>query len=101
MMTTGAGVSLITAGVVVRFAIPPGSAHGLNVHAAGIVLMLAGILGLLLSLLWGRLNPAGRHRNSPRSYDSGAPVLVRAEKRLYQGQDRQPPGDHRSAPTAR
>jgi hypothetical protein len=66
------------------------------VHAAGTVLTMAGALGLLLSLLvWGPLNPARRHRDSPRGYDSGTPVLVRAEKRLYQDQDRQPLVDER------
>jgi mannose/fructose/N-acetylgalactosamine-specific phosphotransferase system component IID len=60
--------------------------------AVGIVLILAGAaLGLLLSLLvWGPLNPARRHRDSHRSYHSGTPVLVRAEKRLYQHPGRQP-----------
>jgi hypothetical protein len=58
----------------------------------GIVLILAGALGLLLSLLlWDPLNLARRHRDSDRSYDSGTPLLVRAEKRLYQHPGRQPP----------
>jgi hypothetical protein len=90
-MITGAGISLITAGVVLRFAMTAGFPHGLNVHATGTVLTLAGALGLLLSLLvWGPLNPARRHRDRHRRYDSGTPVLVRAEKRLYQDQDRRP-----------
>jgi hypothetical protein len=61
-------------------------------------LMLAGALGLLLPpLARGPLSPARRHRGSPRGYDSGTPVLVRAEKRLYQDQDRQPlPGERRA-----
>jgi hypothetical protein len=38
-----------------------GSSHGLNVHVVGVILMLAGALGLVLSLLvWGPLNPARR-----------------------------------------
>jgi hypothetical protein len=65
---TGASITLIVVGAVFRFALAAGSAHGLNVHVVGIVLILAGILGLLVSLLAGgrrgprrltRWNPAG------------------------------------------
>jgi hypothetical protein len=53
--------------------------------------MLAGVLGLLLSLLvWGPLNPAQRPRDDRRT-----PMLVRAEKRLYQYQGRPPLAEER------
>ena len=94
----GAGIGLIAAGVILWFAVAAGSPHGLNVHAAGIVLMLAGALGLLLALLIrGPLTPARHHRDSRRSYDGERPVLVRAEKRLYQDPGRQPLADERHA----
>ena len=47
-MGTGAGIFLITTGAILRFALPGGSPHGLNVHMVGVVLILAGGLGLLL-----------------------------------------------------
>ena len=50
-MRTGTGIFLIAAGAVLRFAVAGGSPHGLNVHVVGVVLILAGALGLLLSLL--------------------------------------------------
>jgi hypothetical protein len=50
-MRTGTGIFLIAAGAVLRFAVAAGSPHGLNVHVVGLVLILAGVLGLLLSLL--------------------------------------------------
>jgi hypothetical protein len=50
-MRTGTGIFLIAAGAVLRFAVAAGSPYGLNVHVAGLVLILAGFLGLLLSLL--------------------------------------------------
>ena len=48
-----------------RFAVAAGSPHGLNLHVVGIVLILAGVLGLLLSLLARRgsrrlIRPAGQ-----------------------------------------
>jgi hypothetical protein len=93
VLGAGASISLITAGVVLRFALPAASPYGLNVHAVGIILMLAGALGLLLSLLvWGPPSPARRRGDSP-GYDGGTPMLVRAEKRLYQGE--LPLGDER------
>jgi uncharacterized membrane protein YeaQ/YmgE (transglycosylase-associated protein family) len=91
VMSTGAGISLIVIGVIVRFAITTGSSStGLDVQALGTGLTLLGALCLALSLLvWGPLKPGRRQHGSPRSYDSGTSVLVRAEKRLYQDQDRQ------------
>jgi len=85
-MGTGTCIALIAIGAILRFAIAAGSPHGLNVHVVGIVLMLAGLLGLLLSLLvWGPLNPARRRRNSLSVYDGAAPRVVE-EHRLYQDQ---------------
>jgi hypothetical protein len=47
-MRTGTGIFLIAAGAILRFALAAGSPHGLNVHIVGVILMLAGLLGLLL-----------------------------------------------------
>ncbi len=47
-MRTGTGIFLITSGAVLRFALAGGSPHGLNVHIVGVILILAGGLGLLL-----------------------------------------------------
>jgi hypothetical protein len=51
VMSTGAAIALIAVGAVLRFALAPGSPHGVNVHVVGVVLILAGVLGLVLSLL--------------------------------------------------
>jgi hypothetical protein len=56
VMSTGVGVTLIAVGAILRFALARGSPHGLNVHVVGVVLILAGVLELLLSLL-GRAGP--------------------------------------------
>lgn len=49
-MSTSAAITLIAAGVILRFAVAT-SAHGLNVHVTGVILILVGVLGLLLSLV--------------------------------------------------
>ena len=86
VMGTGTCIALIAIGAILRFAIAAGSPHGLNVHVVGVVLMLAGLLGLVLSLLvWGPLNPARRRRNSLGGYDGGPPPVVE-ERRLYRDQ---------------
>jgi hypothetical protein len=46
-----AGVTLIAAGVILRFALAGGSPHGLSMRVVGVNLILAGILALLLALL--------------------------------------------------
>jgi hypothetical protein len=83
VMSTGAGITLIAVGAILRFALAPGSPHGVNVHVVGVVLILAGVLGLLLSLLvWG---PLSRRRYRQAGYDRAAPPLAR-QQRAYPGQ---------------
>jgi hypothetical protein len=93
-MGTGVAIALIAAGAVLRFAVATTSTHGVNLHVVGIILMLAGVLGLLVSLLvWGLMN---RRRNRPVGYDGGAPLArrglpqdqppVAGDRRVYQNQ---------------
>jgi hypothetical protein len=90
MISTVAGIILVAAGVILRFAVPATFAHGLNTHVASVIVMLAGILGLLLSLLvWG---PLGRRRNR----DSGSGRGVPPARQRNTHQDRPPsPGSSR------
>lgn len=65
----GTGVILIAVGMILLFAVK-GSPPGLNLHVAGVILILAGITGLLLPLLApvrsqrnrGERDPAARSR---------------------------------------
>jgi hypothetical protein len=93
-MGTGTGIFLITAGAILRFALGAGSPHGLNVHVVGVILMLAGLLGLLLPRLaggplkpdrlrrWVRPNQAEAYDQAPTGVDAGVsddrPALVQS-----------------------
>ncbi len=50
-MRTGTGIFLITAGAILLFALRSGSPHWLNLQVVGMILILAGGLGLLLPRL--------------------------------------------------
>ena len=58
---------LITAGAIMRFAVTA-QATGFNVHTVGVILMIVGIVGVVLSIAFsgalGRL-PTPDHRNQP------------------------------------
>jgi uncharacterized membrane protein YidH (DUF202 family) len=70
-MGTGTCIALIVVGAVLRFAVHRTSTHGLNVHVVGVILILAGVLGLVLSLLvWAH---------------NGTPPVVE-ERRVYRDQ---------------
>jgi hypothetical protein len=99
MISTVVGVILVAAGALLRFAVPATSIHGLDTHVASIVVMLAGILGLLMSLLlWG---PLGRRRdNGRRDHDrrsgrgapppgSGIPARTGRYRRARRSRDRE------------
>jgi hypothetical protein len=74
-MSAGAGITLIAAGGILRFTVATTSTHGLNVHVVGVILILAGGLGLLLSLVWGVV--LNRRSDRPASYGGAAPALTR------------------------
>jgi len=72
----GIGVSLIlvAAGAILTWAVNA-TVSGLNIHTIGVILMVVGVVGLLLSLMfwssWG--GPAGWGRRRPAPYYDDAP----------------------------
>jgi UPF0716 family protein affecting phage T7 exclusion len=92
VMTTGAGIVLVAAGAILRFAVPATFIHGVDLRVAGVIVMLPGVVALMLSLLvWG---PLSRRRTHSGGYGSGMPPLAR-QRRVYQDQ---PPARRPSPP---
>jgi Zn-dependent protease with chaperone function len=61
-MSIGVSIFLLVVGAILTFAVEV-SASGFNINTVGIILMLAGALGLLLSLLfWSSFSPWSRRR---------------------------------------
>jgi hypothetical protein len=88
VMSTGVGIALVAAGAILRFAVPATFIHGV----VGVIVMLAGLIALLLSLLvWG---PLSRRRNHFGGYGDGTPPLAR-QRSVYQDQ---PPARRPSPP---
>ena len=50
-MGIGTSLLLIAIGAVLRFAITV-STHGFNIHTIGVILMIVGAIGLIISLFW-------------------------------------------------
>jgi hypothetical protein len=50
-MTIGSSILLIVVGAILRFAVTV-TTKGFNLHTIGVILMIAGVVGLALSLLW-------------------------------------------------
>lgn len=50
-MATGSSIFLIAVGAILTFAVDA-EVSGLDISAVGIILMIAGVLGVLISLLW-------------------------------------------------
>lgn len=50
-MGIGTSILLIAVGAILRFAVSV-QASGFNIHTIGVILMVVGVIGLLISLLW-------------------------------------------------
>lgn len=50
-MGLGTSIALIAIGAILRFAVHV-TAHGFSIHTIGLILMIAGIVGLIISVLW-------------------------------------------------
>ncbi len=64
-MGIGTSLLLIAVGAVLRFAVSV-STHGFSVHTIGVILMIVGAVGLLLSLLW--VTALSERRGRPARY---------------------------------
>jgi hypothetical protein len=74
----GTAIFLIAVGAILRFAIATTSTHGLNIHVAGIIVMLAGALALVASVLVRRpLNGRSRSLIPASSGHDGRRVMRR------------------------
>jgi hypothetical protein len=66
-MGVGVSLLLIAAGAILTWAVNA-TVSGLNIHAIGVILMLVGIIGLVLSLVfwssWGGPGFVGRRRTT-------------------------------------
>jgi protein-S-isoprenylcysteine O-methyltransferase Ste14 len=69
-MAIGTSLVLIAVGAVLRFAVSV-STSGFNVHTVGVILMIVGGIGLILSLLWMALWTD--RTNRPRTYADRTP----------------------------
>jgi hypothetical protein len=50
-MTVGTSILLIAVGAILKFAVHT-SVSGLSIQTIGVILMVAGVVGLVLSLFW-------------------------------------------------
>ncbi|HEY8625151.1 MAG TPA: DUF6458 family protein [Solirubrobacteraceae bacterium] len=50
-MGLGTSLLLIAVGAILRFAVTV-TTHGFNVHTVGVILLIVGIVGLFISVLW-------------------------------------------------
>jgi hypothetical protein len=50
-MPLGTSIFLIAAGAILRYAVTA-TVSGINIHTVGLILIIVGIIGLVLSLFW-------------------------------------------------
>ena len=64
-MSIGASLFLLVIGAILTFAVEV-STPGFNINTIGVILMVAGVIGLLMSLLfWSSFSPYRRRRVAP------------------------------------
>ena len=54
-MSIGASIFLIALGAILSFAITEGSVGPVDIYVVGIILMIAGVIGLLFSLFYASM----------------------------------------------
>jgi predicted membrane channel-forming protein YqfA (hemolysin III family) len=60
-MSIGASIFLLVVGAILTFAVDVKNTSGIDINTIGIILMVAGVVGLLLSLLfWSSFSPYRR-----------------------------------------
>jgi sulfite exporter TauE/SafE len=74
-MGLGTSIVLIAVGAILRFAVSV-TTTGFNIHSIGVILMVVGAVGLLLSIMfwssWGGFGGGGSYRRQHRVVRDGA-----------------------------
>jgi hypothetical protein len=84
-MGVGTSIVLLAVGAILRFAVTV-TATGFNIHTIGVILMIAGVVGLLLSIMfwssWGGFagGGAGGYRRERRVMSDGAGGFVEQDR---------------------
>jgi hypothetical protein len=72
-MTIGTSIVLIAAGAILKYAVTA-DVSGIDIQTVGTILLLVGILGLILSLIYTfAWSDAARRRRAPDPYDPPPP----------------------------
>jgi len=80
-MGLGTSIFLIAVGAIMRFAVNA-STSGFSIHTAGTIIMIVGVVGVLISLLWMTVW-ADRRRAVPPADDAyGAPRRTVREREV-------------------
>ena len=75
-MGIGTSIFLFAVGAILRFAVNV-STNGFNIHAVGVILMLVGIIGALISLaFWSSWGGFGRGLGNSASYAEPRDTVV-------------------------
>jgi hypothetical protein len=69
----GTSIFLIAVGAVLRYAVT-GSVSGVRIHVIGLILIIVGVLGLILSLLYAFLVERPRRRAVDDDYYANRPT---------------------------
>jgi ABC-type lipoprotein release transport system permease subunit len=77
-MTYGGSIALIVIGAILRFAISY-SPSGIDLQLVGVILIIAGVVGLIISLVW----MFGRRRRTVTTTSAAAPQTEVYEERRY------------------
>lgn len=51
-MRIGASLFLIAVGAILKFAVNTQNTHGFNIGTAGVILMIVGAIGLIITAIW-------------------------------------------------
>ena len=80
-MTLGTSLLLIAIGAILRFAVNV-STSGFNIHTVGVILMIVGAIGAIVSLIWmtmwDRRERVVTRRTATRDDDADLPPANRA-----------------------
>jgi len=82
-MGLGTSIVLIAAGAIMRFAVSV-TTTGFNIHTIGVILMVVGAVGLLLSIMfwssWGGFGGGDAYRRQHRVVRDGAGGYIEEDR---------------------